>query len=314
MPIFNKQAYLHPNEYIHVQYAHNLGLYGTGVGVAVLDTGICSREDFQGINSSASRIKAFVDFVNHRQLPYDDQGHGSHICGKIASCHKINNAYLGIAPNCNLTVLKILDSHGDAPLGRVLQALRWLKEHHTSLGIRIVNISIGTNPNTQSGKSKALSQAVEDLWDEGLVVCASAGNHGPLPNSISAPGNCCKIITVGSCDPSPSSHASKEQVLYSGSSSINYPCIKPDIVAPGSNILSCTPYKIGYKIKTGTSMSTAIVSGAIALLLEAEPSLTNKEIKSRLHKSAKRLNLPNIQQGFGLLDIPSLLNPITDYS
>lgn len=318
MTILNPDIILKQNRIVHADYAHTRGILGTGVGVAVLDTGITPRKDFAGNTHTAyvnnpviknSRILCFQDFVNQRNFPYDDSGHGSHICGKIASNTRIStseNEYLGIAPNCNLIVLKILDKQGNAPIYTFLKALYWIRQNYKTYDIRIVNISIGTNTNSKNKDATLLINAVEDLWDNGLVVCVSAGNNGPNPGSITSPGNSCKVITVGASDDYLSGQTSPR--LYSGRGPVACFHVKPEIVAPGSRIISCNQYSKGYSMKTGTSMSTAIVSGAIALLLEQEPHLTNQEVKNRLQLCARRLDLPHFQQGWGLLDIKRLLS------
>lgn len=318
MTALNPDIILKPNRIIHADYAHTRGILGTGVGVAVLDTGVTPRKDFF-CNSHVSyhtdpvvknsRILCFQDFVNQKHLPYDDSGHGSHICGKIASNIRIpsnGNEFLGIAPNCNLIVLKVLDKQGNAPIYTFLKALYWIRQNYKTYDIRIVNISIGTNTNSRNEDAKLLINAVEDLWDNGLVVCVSAGNNGPNPGSITSPGNSCKVITVGASDDYLSGQTPPR--LYSGRGPVACFHVKPEIVAPGSHIISCNQYSKGYSIKTGTSMSTAIVSGAIALLLEQEPHLTNQDVKTRLQLCARRLNLPHFQQGWGLLDIRRLLS------
>lgn len=298
-----------PNHIIKADYAHHRHIYGSGVTVAVLDSGICPRADFLSLPDASypSRIQYFQDFVNQSSYPYDDAGHGTHICGKIASSHAFGEEYLGIAPDCRLVVLKVLDKNGNAPISTFIQALRWLRSNHHKYNIRIVNISIGASASSSYSRSRLLIQEVEQLWEEGLIVCASAGNNGPAPGSISAPGTSCLIITVGASDDnSPALYANIPR-QYSGRGPASCHHVKPEIVAPGSQIISCHNQRQGYAIKTGTSMSTAFVSGAIALLLEQEPHLTNQDVKNRLHDCARRLSLPHFQQGWGLLDISRLL-------
>ncbi len=312
MPLLSPDVILKPNRAIRAKYAHRRHIYGAGVGVAVLDTGIQPRTDFfilPGHSQTVNRIQYFQDFVNHVRQPYDDSGHGTHICGKIASATLLaSDEYLGIAPACNLIVLKTLDRNGNAPISTFLQALRWLRTHHHIYNVRIVNISIGTNQSFPSFKEDPLLHEVEALWDEGLVVCASAGNNGPKPSSISSPGNSCSIITVGASDDDSPSLQQSFHRSYSGRGPANCATVKPEIVAPGSQIISCSNLPNRYATKTGTSMSTSFVSGAIALLLEQEPYLSNQDVKNRLCQSARRLDLPHFQQGWGLIDIPRLLS------
>lgn len=312
MTVLNPDTILKPNHAIRAEYAHHRHIFGDGVGVAVLDTGIQPRTDFLSLPNYASpinRIQYFYDFVNQRTDPYDDSGHGTHICGKIASAARITgDEYLGIAPGCNLIVLKTLDQNGNAPISTFLHALRWLHRNHRSYNIRIVNISIGTNLESNHLDTNLLVQEVENLWRDGLIVIASAGNNGPMPGSISSPGNSCLVITVGASDDDLPGLGRGSRRMYSGRGPADCSSVKPEIVAPGSQIISCSNHTSGYAVKTGTSMSTALVSGAIALLLGEEPYLTNQDVKNRLHDCARRLDLPHFQQGWGQLDIPRLLN------
>lgn len=141
---------------------------------------------------------------------------------------------------------------------------------------------------------------MEKLWDRGLVVVAAAGNQGPLPGSITAPGSSRKIITVGSSD----MLVGTEGVSGRGPT---FECIcKPDLVAPGNRIISCSS-KGGYRMKSGTSMSTPFVSGAVALALEKDPLLTNVEIKMMLQDSADDMGFPRNQQGWGRFNLERFL-------
>ena len=145
---------------------------------------------------------------------------------------------------------------------------------------------------------------MEEAWDKGLVVVAAAGNMGPGKGSITAPGSSRKIITVGSSD-----MLVRNQGISGRGPTIN--CIsKPDIVAPGNEIISCSNKMNAYPYtrKSGTSMSTPLVSGGIALLLEKNPQLTNLEIKKRLRVTAKDLGYPHNLQGWGLFQLQRFLN------
>lgn len=261
---------------------------GKGVGVAILDTGIYPHIDF------GNRIKAFYDFLSYRPRPYDDNGHGTHVAGLLAGdgCAS-RGKYRGAAPGCSIISLKVLDRFGNGSKEDVLRAFRWLSEYRSQYGIRVVNISVGTTFRTRQDHDTLL-EGVERLWDEGFVIVAAAGNQGPRPGSITAPGSSKKVITVGSSD----MLEGKEAVSGRGPTE---ECVcKPDIVAPGNRIISCIPGpEYAYGTKSGTSMSTPLISGAIACALEKNPSLTNGEIKMMLRECADDLGLPRNQQGWG---------------
>lgn len=263
-------------------------LSGKKIGIACLDTGAFPHMDFEG------RIWAFRDFVNNRRLPYDDNGHGTHVLGILGGSGKASNGrYRGMAPDCGLIPLKVLDSRGNGNKENVIQALSWIEKNREKYGIRIVNISVGT---THHERHDDLIAAVEKVWDCGLIVVAAAGNMGPGQGSVTAPGSSRKIITVGSSD-----MLVKNQGI-SGRGPTRDCVSKPDIVTPGNEIISCSnsPDGVSYTSKSGTSMSTPVVSGAIALLLEKHPEYTNLDIKKRLRQSARDLGYPHNLQGWGL--------------
>lgn len=261
---------------------------GKGIGVCILDTGIYEHIDFTG------RIWAFYDFLAFKRRPYDDNGHGTHVAGLVAGDGTASmGKYRGAAPGCGIIALKVLDRYGNGSQDDVLRALRWIREYRQQYRIRVVNISVGTTCNSKRNHARLL-ESVEQLWDEGVVVVTAAGNQGPRPGSITAPGSSKKVITVGSSD------------LLEGRSAISgrgptEECVcKPDIVAPGNKIMSCVPGKpYSYGVKSGTSMSTPLVTGAIACALEKNPALTNTDIKTMLMNSAEDMGLPQNLQGWG---------------
>lgn len=261
---------------------------GKGIGVCILDTGIYEHIDFIG------RIWAFYDFLAFKRRPYDDNGHGTHVAGLVAGDGTASmGKYRGAAPGCGIISLKVLDRYGTGSQDDVLRALRWIRENRQQYRIRVVNISVGTTCNSKRNHARLL-ESVEQLWDEGVVVVTAAGNQGPRPGSITAPGSSKKVITVGSSD------------LLEGRSAISgrgptAECVcKPDIVAPGNKIMSCVPGKpYSYGVKSGTSMSTPLVTGAIACALEKNPALTNTDIKTMLMNSADDMGLPQNLQGWG---------------
>ena len=269
---------------------------GKGIGVAILDTGIYQHIDFD------SRICAFVDFISNKKMAYDDNGRGTCVAGILAGSGVASRGkYKGAAPGCHLAVLKVLDRFGNGNKEDVLKAFDWILCNRQRYNIRIVNISVGTTYRTRS-EQDVLVKGVEKLWDEGLVVVAAAGNQGPDPGSVTAPGCSKKIITVGSSD------------MLSGKRAVSgrgptFECVcKPDLVVPGKNIMACSPGAGNlYSMKSGTSMSTPLVSGTIALALEKDPLLTNLEIKMMLRESTEDMGLPRNQQGWGKFNCQKFL-------
>jgi len=279
---------------INLIYAHDKGLYGRNVTVAIVDSGIYPHEDFRG--RDGLRIVESVDMVNNINMFYDDCGHGTHVAGILGGAGK---ECTGVAPLCNFVSVKVLDKQGNGKLANVIRGLEWIKNNYRIYNIRIVNISVGTPVFKNYDEESELIQAVEQLWNLGMIVTAAAGNNGPKTGTIGAPGISRKVITVG---------ASDSNNKYSGRGPTKSCIMKPDIVAPGSNIISCSNIRgKRYSVRSGTSMSTPVVSGAIALLLSKYPEMTNREVKIRLKNCAVDMGLPHEIQGWGFLDIQKLL-------
>ncbi len=312
-------------EVIELKWAHDRQIYGDNIGVAVVDTGICMHKDF---TESGNRILGFYDLIHGRTEPYDDNGHGSHVSGIIGGNGFLSNyKYVGLAPKCNLIGIKVLDQKGDGNISDVLAGLQWIIDNKEKYNIRVVNISVGTTTKENVDENSLLVKGVNAVWDAGIVVVVAAGNNGPGPMSISTPGISRKVITVGSSDDRITVELFGNKTMdYSGRGPTASCIKKPDIVAPGSNIISCGTMKnyqryrynllnnprndyssLMYTVKSGTSMATPIVSGAIALLLSKYPKMTTKEVKLKLRESAVDLGYPWSKQGWGLLNIPRLL-------
>lgn len=290
-------------KWIHCEDAFSIGLTGKGVGVAVLDTGIFPHEDFD------NRIAAFVDMVHHKKLPYDDNGHGTHISGIIGGAGLASDCrYQGMAPECSLISVKVLDQKGNGYASDVLSGLKWIEEHKKEFNIRIVNISVGSYNRKGMSENSALVKGVNAAWDSGFVVVVAAGNMGPGRQTITTPGISRKVITVGcSDDDREVDVAGSRMIDYSGRGPTSACVCKPDIVAPGCNVVSCSNQEGRYMVKSGTSMATPLVSGAIALLLEKYPDMSNKDVKLRLRDRCVDLERPQNQQGWGLLDVKRLV-------
>lgn len=283
-------------EIVNAKPVHSRNILGEGVCIAILDSGISNHPDFGG------RVAGWYDAINGRSIPYDDNGHGTHVAGIAAGNGLLSyGTYCGMAPAAKIVSVKILNQYGEGMIPHIISGINWVKRNHNKYGINIVNISVGTTDERRFNEYSDFVKKVNELWDMGIVVVASAGNKGPEPYSISAPGNSRKIITVG--------YYSKHSSSSVGPTSL---CIKkPDVVTPGHQITSCC-YEFAahkpYTKKSGTSMATPVVSGSIALLLSKYPVLTPKDVKLRLKNSCTDLHLPHGSQGWGLLNVEKLLN------
>lgn len=279
---------------------------GTGICAAILDTGIALHPDLK------DRVTGFRDFTGSSIKCRDDSGHGTHVAGILAGNGiSSGGTYAGMAPRTDLLIGKVLDREGNGNVDNVISGIQWVMESAVSCGIRIVNISVGTQPDLAQSQKDRLQKAVEELWDMGLIVVVSAGNYGPRSGTVVVPGNSRKVITVGVPDsPSSFSRSRRERINYSGRGPTNECVIKPDIFAPGTGILSCNsrfsfPGEPSYIMKSGTSMATPVVSGALACLLSKYPDMTNVEVKLKLRESC--MKIPGTESGWGLLNVEQLM-------
>lgn len=268
--------------------------------VVILDSGIDeTHPDLTGC------VRSFVDFVHGRSRPYDDYGHGTHIAGTIAGNGQMSGGkYRGYAPGCPLHILKILDEYGKGSRQSVREALIWVEEHREEYSLRIVNFSLGSD-SRNSGNQEEILSMVDRMVEIGLIVIAAAGNLGPWRGSVTAPGSSKKVITVGASD------MLARTKIYSGRGPTAECVCKPDIVFPGRNIVSCAAAveKTGwYCRKSGTSMSSAAVSGLTAKLLSRYPKLTHRDIKFFMHSCCTDLHLDRNVQGWGRLEPQLYLN------
>ena len=265
---------------------------GSGVGVALIDSGIAPSLDFSG------RISGFYDFTDggagRPRPPYDDYGHGTHIAGLIGSSGASSlSRYVGVAPGVRFLGLKVLDSRGTGRTSDVIAALEFAVANKERFNLRVVNLSLG-HPIYESAAKDPLVRAVEAAVRAGLIVVVAAGNCGVNPQSgligyagVTSPGNAPSAITVGAADTAGTVARADDRVEpYSSRGPSWYDGIaKPDLVAPGhrlisnqvegstlSSLLWGDTLRDGYGRYlrlSGSSMSTAVVSGLVAVMLEA---------------------------------------------
>lgn len=281
-----------------------------GVTIAMLDTGIANHPDFE------DRIVGFKDFVNGKGQNYDDSGHGTHVAGCLCGSGRLSDGkYKGIAPSSYLVVGKVLDYKGDGMIENMVSGIEWILRERKAYNIRILNISIGMGEVADSEKMNKLFCKIDEAWDNGLLVVCAAGNGGPGPMTLSPIGARKKVITVGCHEGGYFGEKDNLCENYSGRGPSEYEMKKPDIVAPGTEIISCNAffekrgkmYRNAYVSKSGTSMATPIVAGALALLLQKYPWYTNEQAKRKLQYTAKDLKEPWDKQGFGMVQAKYLL-------
>lgn len=298
----------HVKKIIHTDYAYRSGLSGQNVTVAVMDTGIVPHPDFD------SRIVVFQDFCRGRQGLYDDNGHGTHVSGIIAGNGRMSAGgngiclYSGVAPKANIIMLKVLDENGNGNTSNVLEGIEWITRMKDKYHIRLLNISVGMLPSAGRSEQKALLDAVDDLWDRGIMVVAAAGNNGPRENTVTIPGISRKILTVGSVDDEKKENQPHGLVRgYSGKGPTECCIVKPEILAPGTNIKSCSRDGKGYQVKSGTSMAAPVVTGALALAFQKYPDLKPGEMKLRLYERAYPRGEQLGKMGWGMIHVDHLV-------
>ncbi len=309
------------------------GLDGSGVGIAIIDSGVASWHDdlTDPAVPESQRIERFVDFVGAGETSYDDYGHGTHVAGIIAgNGFDSGGARAGIAPAARLTVLKVLDASGRGHISNVIAALQYVVDHKNDLNIRLVNVSVGAGV-YESFTLDPLTLAAKRAVDAGIIVVAAAGNlgrnsHGGAQyGGITAPGNAPWVVTVGASSHMGTSARNDDRVAAfssRGPTAIDR-SPKPDLVAPGVGIESLsapdsslynslTPYLLNGTVTTtalpylslsGTSMSAPVVTGTIALMLQANPALTPAVVKAILQYTAQPYaGYDVLTQGAGFLN------------
>ncbi|HZJ82915.1 MAG TPA: S8 family peptidase [Clostridia bacterium] len=292
------------------------GYKGKGVGIAIIDTGLYPHGDFLRPNN---RIKAFKDFVENKDLPYDDNGHGSFVAGVAAGSGYLSRGkYQGIAPEADIIALKSLNKDGSGNTSDILAAMQWVADHQKEYNIKVLSMSLGTKATRLSGND-AMVKGAEALWDRGITVVVAAGNSGPEPSTITSPGISPKIITVGAADDKRTIDVSDDTIADFSSRGPAGNRIKPDIVAPGVKVVSVNSNKdyqsgqrntfssVPYTTMSGTSVATPVVSGGIALLLEKNPTWSPNQIKEALMDNATPItNNPNLE-GRGIINLDKIL-------
>ena len=289
---------------------HKQGITGKNVTVCVLDSGMFMHRDL------IHHVIDFLDFTADKKINntmWDDCGHGTHVCGILAGTGAASRGkYIGVAPDAELIVGKILDRNGKGKMQDLITALEWVLNHHETYRIRIINISVGMsdakdNLKSDGEKRRILQQYLQQLYDKNILVVTAAGNMGPKKSSLSILGENIQTICVGCHDGNMDFHGRKKCEWYSGRGPSIYSLKKPDVVAPGTEIVSCShknPY--GYIKKSGTSMACPIVSGLAALYLEKYPDTDVDRLMNCIKSATNDLGESWSKQGYGMVDAGKL--------
>jgi serine protease AprX len=288
--------------------ATGVTLTGAGVGVALIDSGVSPVAGLTG----AGKVINGPDLSFESQTPnlrhLDTYGHGTHMAGIIAGADPSTVTgtarFAGVAPGAKIISLKVASSDGASDVSQVIAAIDWVVEHRNDngLNIRVLNLSFGTE-STQSSVLDPLAFAVEQAWSKGIVVVVSAGNDGFAANNLTMPAADPDVIAVGAADAKGTetrtddvvadfsnrgNAARHADVLAAGRSvvSLRVPGSYVDVMYPGARLTTTIDPAQRFLRGSGTSQAAAVVSGAVALLLQQRPNLRPDQVKRLLMSTA----------------------------
>ena len=301
---------------------------GRGVGVAVIDTGIAGDvPDFQTPRNGSRVIASAVTNPCARDAN-DQYGHGTHVAGLIAGNGLVYNnglhgKYMGVAPRANLVSVKVSDDDGNTTVLDVINGIQFAVDNKAAYGIRVINLSLSSAA-AESYKTDPLDAAVEQAWNAGIVVVAAAGNEALTSDGVTfSPANDPWALTVGALDDRGTFTRLDDILAPWSSHGLTQDGVpKPDVLAPGGGLVSalapesdfahlCSTCIVDgrYFKAGGTSMATAVVSGAAALLLEEHPTWSPARVKGAL-----RATLVDVPGAGGVIDVYAALDSTSTWS
>jgi serine protease AprX len=301
-------------------------LTGHGVGVALIDTGIAPVEGLATTGKIVNGPDLSFESQASNTRYLDGYGHGTHLAGIIAGKDSTvqkgkedEGQFVGMAPDATLVNVKVGVADGAADVSQVIAAIDWVVANRTTHNIRVLNLSYGTS-SSQAPTLDPLAHAVQNAWRAGIVVVVAAGNDGERgATTLRMPAVDPYVIAVGSSDNNGSDN--REDLSVGAWTNDGTSTRRPDLLAPGKSVVSLrVPGSLVDKEHpeglvvgdstgrmfrgTGTSQSAAVVSGAAALLLQRNPTLTPDRVKGLLRASADKLPAStDPTQGAGALDI-----------
>ncbi|WP_160673538.1 S8 family serine peptidase [Clostridium sp. C8-1-8] len=317
---YNSQSKLSNNNYstleevakmVGVDRVHEEGVTGKGVTVAVVDSGVYIHDDLIKPNN---RIIAFKDFVNNLTDPYDDSGHGTSIAGIIAGNGYSNKECIGMAPDANLVIVKALNRDNSARISTLINGLNWVIDNKDKYNIKILNLSLGVAIRNEDENQKLIN-VVEKAYDSGILVITSVGNLYNNESIVYSPAISNKVLAVGSISDTILNSRFEYSIADFSDHWINEDgTIKPDLIAPGNRILSLESdiyYKPSsgeklnkkntYSISSGTSESSAVLTGIAALIMQQHSEKLPAEIIEVLEKQCVKLSSSDKEQGHGFI-------------
>jgi serine protease AprX len=295
------------------------GRYGAGVGVAVIDTGVSSMNDFAG------RVVHGPDLSGEGST-IDSYGHGTVMAGVIAgsgadSATNPTGRRSGVAPKATLVAVKVAGRNGATDVSTLLHAMHWVSAYREQFNIRVLNLSWGL-PSTQSPDVDPMNYAVQRLWRSGIVVVVAAGNSGPSAGTITKPGDDPLALTVGAFNDKQDVNTSNDVLPdWTSRGPTAHGLAKPDLVAPGRTLVATRSFGSAVEAEnpkslvspsyirgSGSSQAAAVTSGLAALLIEARPDLTPDQVKHLLRSTASPIaGAPTTGQGAGRVGLGAAL-------
>ncbi|MFY9588337.1 MAG: S8 family serine peptidase [Actinomycetota bacterium] len=269
---------------------------GQGVGVALVDTGVAPVPDL------LDRVVAVADLTPEHAMT-DTFGHGTFMAGLVAGNGAASDGkYLGVAPKAHLVSVKVAVSDGSTTLGTVLAGLQLVDHSRARFNIRVLLLAMSSDTDVAPERDP-LTRALRALWDDGIFVVVPAGNDGPDAGSVDSPGQDPVLMTAGAVDDQGTASVSDDTVpSWTSRGPSRYGAMKPDVAAPGARLVSLRApgsridlenpsARVGemYFRGSGTSMSSAVTTGAAALVASAFPWMDPDDIKQSLIDGATPL-------------------------
>jgi len=298
---------------IKVEYAWARGYMGNGTTICIIDTGIdashVSLDDLDdNPNTDDPKVIGWLDLVNNKTSPYDDEGHGSHVAGIAAGTPSPSGLAIGVAPGAWLVGIKVLNENGTGTEEALLAAFQWILDHKDDYhGIDVVSMSLSADiPANMTTGVLLIDQMTDMLVMNGMVVTVAAGNAGPDSMSLGTPSSSRMAITVGNVEikgaSSPVADSSSRGPTWDGR-------VKPEVTAPGTQITSVAANTHDkYVQHTGTSMATPHVAGLAAILRQVNPDLSPLAIKyvitnTSISTDRTVTTRPDNIEGYGLIQV-----------